>query len=142
MPTKSDKTGQQKQLNPQQELALSAILLGKNDEAIAAEIGVTRQTVNGWRNHDIEFIAVLNQRRQEIWDGISDRMRAAMLIALDTVFSEIEGGNVEMAMSLLRTNHIDLSKIGSADAAEIEGDRLARGAMIGGRLAFARMGIE
>jgi len=58
------------------------------------------------------------------------------------VFSEIEGGNAEMAMSLLRTNHIDLSKLGSADAAEIEGDRLARGAMIGGRLAFARMGIE
>ena len=142
MATKSDKTRQQKQLNPQQELALSAILLGKNDEAVAAAAGVTRQTVCEWRNHNYQFIAELNRRRAEIWDAVSDRMRAAMLCALDVISTELERrDNVDMALSVLRMCKVNPGIIGSADAAEIEGDRLAHGAMVGGRLALARLDL-
>jgi len=133
---KSDKT---RQLSPQQDQAIGLLLLGKTDEAIAAEIGMSRQTVCEWRNHNDLFIATLNERRREVWDGISDRMRSMMLLALDTVFNEIKEGNSEMAMSLLRSNHVDLSRIGSIDVAEIEADRLARSTMIGGRLALAKL---
>ncbi len=56
-------------------------------------MGVTRQTVNGWRNHDPAFIAALNARRLDIWSGAADRLRALLpkaVAALDAGLSREE----------------------------------------------------
>ena len=80
--TKSDESGQ---LNPEQEQAIALILTGQTDQAIADAVGVTRQTVNGWRNHNANFIAVLNQRRAVIWESHTERLRGLASGAIDTL---------------------------------------------------------
>ena len=80
--TKQDKSGQ---LSPEQEQAIALILTGQTDQAIADAVGVTRQTVNTWRNHRPEFMAVLNQRRAVIWEGHTERLRGLVSGAIDTL---------------------------------------------------------
>jgi hypothetical protein len=83
--TKQDKT-----LQPEHEQAIALILAGETDQAIADAVGVTRQTVNGWRNHHPEFIAELNQRRAVIWEGHTERLRGMAAGALDTLEAALQ----------------------------------------------------
>lgn len=142
MATKSGKTGQKKQLSPQQEQEIGLLLLGKTDEAIAAEIGVCRQTVNRWQHDDALFIATINQRRAEIWASVSDRFRNLLVLSLDRVFSELEqSDDIDTALAVMKMCKIDPSVIGPVDAAEIEGDRLMHATMVGGRLTLAKLDL-
>ena len=56
--TEYDGTGQ---LSDVQRRALSEILAGKTDEAVAQTCGVARQTINGWKNQNLNFQAELNK---------------------------------------------------------------------------------
>ena len=51
-------------LSVKQELALELILCGMNDGEIAERAGVSRQTINTWRNHDEDFRMLLAGRRE------------------------------------------------------------------------------
>ena len=51
-------------LSVKQELALELILCGMNDGEIAERAGVSRQTINTWRNHDEDFRTLLAGRRE------------------------------------------------------------------------------
>jgi len=55
--TKPDKT---RQLSQEQMNAIEHLLQGRSDRAAAEAVGVSRQTVWGWRNNDVLFIAELN----------------------------------------------------------------------------------
>ena len=86
--TKPDKTRQSealRELSPAQDLALAVLLAGQTQEAAAAAAGVTRQTVSEWARRDALFVATLNQRRQELWDGCADRLRVLVGKAIDAV---------------------------------------------------------
>jgi DNA-binding CsgD family transcriptional regulator len=72
-------------LQPEQEQAIALILTGQTDQAIGEAVGVTRQTVNGWRNHNPDFMAVLNQRRAAIWEAHVERLRGMAAGALDVL---------------------------------------------------------
>ena len=72
-------------LQPEQEQAIALILTGATDQAIADAVGVTRQTVNIWRNHHPEFMAILNQHRATIWEGHTERLRGLATGAIDTL---------------------------------------------------------
>ena len=85
--TEADKSGQ---LTDPQELALAELLAGATDEQAAKAAGVTRQTVNTWRNHDAVFAAELNRRRSELWAGHKDRIRAMIGQALDVVTEDLQ----------------------------------------------------
>ena len=78
--TETDKT-----LQPEQSQAIAEILTGKTDQDIADAVGVTRQTVNIWRNHNALFIAELNQQRATIWASQIDRLRGLVCGAIDTL---------------------------------------------------------
>src|SRR4051794_36843252 len=80
MPTEVDRTGHE--LSIAQLNAIDCLAAGRTDGETAASVGVTRQTVNGWRNHDPAFIAALNARRLDIWGGAADRLRALLPRAL------------------------------------------------------------
>ena len=83
--TKHDKTRQKSGLTQTQYNAIDAILTGATDQEAADRCGVTRQTVNGWKNNDPEFIAVLNQRRELLVDMYLDRLRAMVGRALQVL---------------------------------------------------------
>jgi hypothetical protein len=124
MMTNADKSGQ---LSPEQETAIALILTGQTDQAIADAVGVTRQTVNGWRNHHPEFMAVLNQQRAVIWEGHVERLRGLATGAIDTLAAALQdddpkeqraaGVHVLKACGLYGQS---LQPVGLIDAAEIE----------------------
>src|ERR687893_747972 len=86
MPTKPDITGHfERDLSVAKANAIDLLVCGATDQEAAEAVGVTRQTVNGWRNHDPEFIAALNTRRLDVWGGAADKLRALLPTALDTL---------------------------------------------------------
>src|SRR5215210_6483134 len=80
MPTEADRTG--RDLSIAQLNAIDCLAAGQTDAETAASVGVTRQTVNGWRHHHPAFIAALNARRLEIWGAAADRLQALLPKAL------------------------------------------------------------
>ena len=89
MPTKADKTGQE--LSVEQANAVDLLVLGLPDQEVAEAVGVTRQTVCGWRNHHPAFQAALNVRRHEVWGGACDRLRSLLPLALDALEAAMTG---------------------------------------------------
>ncbi len=63
-----------KKLNDKKEMAVELALSGMTDVEIAKKVGVTRQWVNTWRNHDSDFIYSLAQRRQALRERHQDRL--------------------------------------------------------------------
>ena len=87
--TEPDKTRQKSGLIQKQYNAIDAILDGATDQEAAKRCGVSRQTVNGWKNNDPEFIEVLNRRREELWDTHLDQLRAMVGIAVQTLADDL-----------------------------------------------------
>jgi hypothetical protein len=77
-------------LTAPQAAAVELVALGKNDTDTAKAAGVTRQTVNGWRNHDPAFIAAVNARRRELWEETHDRLRGLAVKALDVLAGALD----------------------------------------------------
>ncbi len=77
-------------LSAPQAAAVELVALGRNDTDAAKAAGVTRQTVNGWRNHDPAFIAAVNARRRELWEEAQDRLRGLATKALDVLAGALE----------------------------------------------------
>ena len=88
------KTDENGHLTDSKELALAELLTGASDEQAAQAAGVTRQTVNTWRNHDAVFAAELNRRRADLWAGHKDRIRAMIGLALDVVTDDLQSDDV------------------------------------------------
>lgn len=84
------------QLEPEQELAIASLIQGATDAEAAEAAGVTRQTVNAWRNHNPAFVAELNGRRQEVWTGNADRIRQLIGKALDVLAADLDANNVRL----------------------------------------------
>jgi hypothetical protein len=82
--TKAD-TSKKWALSSQQEAALDLLAAGQNITDTAAALDLARQTVSEWLNHHAGFQAALNQRRQDLWAGCADRLRALLPQALDTL---------------------------------------------------------
>ena len=80
--TKNDKI---RQLSQEQMNAIEHILQGKSDRAVAEAVGVARQTIWEWRNHDVFFIAELNRQRSELWREAHQRLKILANRALDVV---------------------------------------------------------
>lgn len=80
--TESDKS---RQLTVAQRNAVDLLVLGKTDGEVAEGVGVTRQTVNEWRNHDSVFIAELNSQRQELWNSPKQHLRRLVSKAIQTL---------------------------------------------------------
>ena len=45
------------------DMAIELVMCGMNDGDIAKRVGVSRQTINTWRNHGQDFHALLAERR-------------------------------------------------------------------------------
>ena len=54
-------------LSVEQLNAIDVLVQGKTDQETAQAVGVTRETVNRWRNDNPHFAAELNKQRKLIW---------------------------------------------------------------------------
>ena len=90
------------QLSSRQTTAVELVVAGLPDREVAEQIGVTRQTVNGWRNHHPAFIAALNWRHREMREGFAIRVMELQLKALEVVGAALEAGDVQPALAFLK----------------------------------------
>mgnify|MGYP000945757305 CR=1 FL=1 len=89
-------------LSSKQLLAIDMILTGLNDREVAESIGVGRNTVNKWRNHDEDFQAELNERRRELNEATQNRIRSLTQKALDAIEYALERGDARIALEVLK----------------------------------------
>jgi hypothetical protein len=99
--TKPDKT---RQLSIEQENAIGHLLQGRSDKATAEAVGVSRQTVWEWRNHDPLFIAELNRHRSEMWREAHERLKSLANRALDVL--ELQLGSDDPKASLAAAKYV------------------------------------
>jgi hypothetical protein len=92
--TKAVKSRQQapsaRVLTAAQLAAVDLVVTGKADAEVAEAVGVTRQTVWGWRHYHPEFRAALNTRRREVFGQASDRLRALLSRSIDVLAAELD----------------------------------------------------
>jgi hypothetical protein len=92
--TKPDRTrqisGSSRTLTPAQLAAVDLVVTGKSDGDVAEAVGVTRQTVSGWRHYHPEFRAAVNTRRREVFGQAADRLRSLLGRALDVLAEELD----------------------------------------------------
>lgn len=84
-------------LNEKQFKAINLILEGNGDAEIAEEIGVTRETVNRWKNQDDSFVVILNATRRMLWNSHYEHLRSLVGPALDVIETEITEKNTSRA---------------------------------------------
>lgn len=93
-------------LSVEQMNAIELLALGKTDQETADAVGVTRQTVNKWRNHDSDFEVALNLKRQELWAGHADELRSHVSRALEVLAEDMEANDLRLrqaaAVQILR----------------------------------------
>lgn len=74
-----------RQLSIEQQNAIDLLITGMTDEEVATQVGVTRQTVNQWRNQNPLFAAELNRRREEAWGSSVDGLRHLQARAVEVL---------------------------------------------------------
>jgi hypothetical protein len=126
--TASDKS----RLSTKQLWAVSEILSGKNDTAVAKIIGVSRQTICDWRNHNCGFQAALNAERAAVWESYGDRLRKMGGQALSVIEAELEGGSLPAALAVLRTCHFQPGAIGPSDIRQLKDAEFGRSVRLAG----------
>ena len=93
--TKPDKI---RQLSIEQANALEHLLQGQSDRAVAETVGVARQTVWEWRNHDPLFIAELNRQKSEMWREARERLKSLANRALDVVVLHLDSDDPKASL--------------------------------------------
>jgi len=82
-----------KELNNKQELAVEFAVKGMTDGEIARKVGVSRQIVNGWRNHDADFMYALAIRRQALREKHQDSLNGLVEKAIAIVKNALDQGD-------------------------------------------------
>lgn len=132
MANKATNSDRFRQLTQQQMNAIGLIMEGKSDRAVAEAVGVTRQTVNEWRNRDIIFIAALNKERIELWREARERLKSLTAQAVDVLGRQLESSDPKIALAaarhILQVNNLlggmDAPKVGLTDPEAIIMERL------------------
>ena len=98
---------EQKDLKDQQLLAIPLIVAGKSDAQVAEAVGVARETVNRWRNHDEDFQNELSQSRRAHINArisaLSSVNTKAIEVLENLLDSDDEQTRLRAAMHLLKT---------------------------------------
>jgi hypothetical protein len=82
--------------------AIDALILGKTDQETADLVGVSRETVWGWRNEHLVFMACLQEHRAEVWRVPQERLRSLMTKAVENIAGLVETGDYEASIALLK----------------------------------------
>ena len=97
--TNASKPDKIRQLSIEQANAIEHLLQGQSDRAVAEAVGVSRQTVSEWKNHDPLFIAELNRQRLELWKEAHQRLKSLANRALDVVELQLDSGDPKASLA-------------------------------------------
>jgi len=86
------------ELTPQQAAAIDLLLSGQSVTAAAEAIGVERETLSRWRNHDPAFIAAFNERLAVQWEANGAKLLEAKGKALDTLIALLDNENTAVRL--------------------------------------------
>lgn len=100
--TEATKPGKTRQLSIEQQNAIEHLLQGRSDRAVAEAVGVSRQTVSEWKNHDPLFIAELNRQRYEMWKEARERLKSLANRALDVLELQLDSGDSKASLAAAR----------------------------------------
>lgn len=82
--------------------AIDLLITGQSDRVVGEKVGVSRGTVTKWRLENIYFQAELNRKRQNIWAGAENKLRALVADAVDVLAAELEEGSLKAAEMVLK----------------------------------------
>jgi hypothetical protein len=103
----------EKSLTQKQEKALELVVRGCSDVEVARRVGVSRQIINRWRNHDTGFQYELEMRRQAVREKHQDKMNELVEQALEVVGQALGEGDektrLQTAMFVLRMSGLQAS---------------------------------
>jgi AcrR family transcriptional regulator len=83
-----------KDLSGKQEMALELVICGMNDGDIAKRAGVSRQTINTWRNHDEDFRMLLAERRVALHEQYLGELNGLVSEAISVMRDAIRKGDL------------------------------------------------
>ena len=91
-PTETDNNGHlmRNELTPQQEIAIEMVMEGKTDLEISKRLKMCRQTINEWRNHNMDFIFELQRRREQTWEKRRDKLSRVVDKAFDILIKNLD----------------------------------------------------
>jgi hypothetical protein len=104
--TKSHKISQHPMLSIEQHNAIDLLILGHTDHTVAAQTGVTRETICRWRNENPYFMTELNQRRKAMWQSAHERIRGLVGKAIDIVEKALNADDVKAAFTVLKAANL------------------------------------
>jgi hypothetical protein len=93
-------------LSIEQHNAIDLLILGHTDHTVAAQTGVTRETICRWRNENPYFMAELNQRRKAMWQSAHERIRGLVGKAIDIVEKALNADDVKAAFTVLKAANL------------------------------------
>ena len=91
-----------RKLNDKQLNAIHLLVSGLTDTEVAEQIGVSRQTVNQWKNQDDDFIYELNKQRSEIWNQFGDHYRSLIPKAIKVLEEGLDSEDPKMRLEVAR----------------------------------------
>ncbi len=89
-------------LSRAQLIAIDCLLAGATDKDAGEAAARSRETVSGWKNHNVEFQAELNRRLNELQESSRLRLQALQSKALVNIDKAIEQGDVRVSWNLLK----------------------------------------
>ena len=100
--TKPDKTRQaeNEELSEKQSRAIVLVASGLTDHQIARRVGVSRQTINHWRNHDPEFMNEIRSRRRQVWENNKDKMSELIEKAIEIVKENLDNEDPKVRLQV------------------------------------------
>lgn len=109
-----------KHLSTSQLEAIELMLCGQTDTQIAKSIGVSRDTVCRWRNHNRHFKAALEYRQNQLWQSSAERLNRIAFRSLDLLETALAQGDVKTAFAILEILRLYEMKNGHAIEGGIE----------------------
>ncbi len=82
--------------------AIELLLRGETVTAVAATIGVSRETVHRWLKDDLVFVAAINAGKAELQQAATARLIGVWAKAADNVAQAVERGNLKASLIVLR----------------------------------------
>ena len=81
-------------LSGKQKMAIELVMSGMSDREIAKRTDKSRQTVNRWRNHDLDFRAVLAERRKATRERHQDELSGLVSEAIGVMREAMRDGEI------------------------------------------------
>lgn len=86
-----------------QERAIQALLIGATDAQAAAVAGVSRETCCRWRHRNADFIASLNEARQDLGQDFRDGLRTPLPDALSALRDGLGADSISVRIRVAET---------------------------------------